>query len=104
MGRSQRSMFSSIPIPHNHAVISLASLASITRVAECPLLGRSATVAADRPCSYLLSLRLFSHRQSVIHFNAKVPHGALQLGVTEEQLDSPQILCATVNQRSFGAT
>src|ERR1700692_3368234 len=28
MGRSQRSMFSSIPIPHNHAVISLASLAS----------------------------------------------------------------------------
>src|ERR1700726_4208778 len=28
MGGSRRSMFSSIPIPHNHAVISLASLAS----------------------------------------------------------------------------
>jgi hypothetical protein len=57
-----------------------------------------------RPALLFLSLGLFSHLQSVIHFNAKIPHSALELGMAEEQLDSPQILCASVNQRSFGAT
>jgi hypothetical protein len=48
-------MFSSIPIPHNHAVILLASLASITRVAECPLLadGGGTFNAYSRPVAVL---------------------------------------------------
>jgi hypothetical protein len=54
-----------------------------------------------RPALLFLSLGLFSHLQSVIHFNAKIPHSALELGMAEEQLDSPQILCASVNQRSL---
>jgi len=65
--------------------------------------GRSATVAADRlPRS--LSLGLFGHLQSIIHLNAKIAYGALQFGMTEEQLDSPQILCPSLNQRGLRPT
>ena len=67
------------------------------------VLGRSATVAADR-LPHSLSLGLFGHLQSIIHLNAKIAYGALQFSMTEEQLDSPQILCPSVNQRGLRPT
>src|SRR6266404_6417710 len=57
-----------------------------------------------RPASPSLSLGLFGHLQSIIHLYAKIAYGTLQFGMTEEQLDSPQILCPSVNQRGLRPT
>ena len=53
---------------------------------------------------FSLSLGLFGHLQSIIHLYAKIAYGTLQFGMTEEQLDSPQILCPSVNQRGLRPT
>ena len=40
----------------------------------------------------------------VVDFDAKVSNGALNLGVTQEKLDSPQITGAPVDQRRLCST
>ena len=62
--------------------------------------GRSATSATDGGAR-LLSLSLLCHLQGVVNLNAKVPHGTLEFGMTQEQLNSPEILCSPVNQRGL---
>jgi hypothetical protein len=44
---------------------------------------------ADRRLN--LYLRLFCHFQRIVDLDAQVPHSALQLRVTEQQLHDPQI-------------
>jgi len=39
----------------------------------------------------------FSHLQRVIHLDAKVSYGALQLAVTKQELYGPQVLRTTVD-------
>jgi hypothetical protein len=47
---------------------------------------------------------LLHYRNGIINLDAEVSYGALDLGVTEEQLDSAQISGAPVNQRRLGST
>jgi hypothetical protein len=47
---------------------------------------------------------LLRYRNGVINLDAEVSYGALDLGVTEEQLYSPQISGAPVNKRRLGST
>ena len=44
-------------------------------------------------------LGLFCHLECIVDFDAEVAYRALQLRMTEEQLDSPEILGAPVDQR-----
>ena len=55
--------------------------------------------AAER-CSDSSLLR---YLQGVIHFNDQVATGTFQLGVSQEQLNGPQVLGALVDQRRFGS-
>jgi hypothetical protein len=41
--------------------------------------------------------------QGIIHFNAKIPTGALDLSVTEKQLYRSQIARAPIDQRRLGS-
>jgi hypothetical protein len=50
------------------------------------------------------NLDLLCNRDGIVYLYAKVPHGTLDLGMTEQQLDSAQIACPPVNQRRFRAT
>src|SRR5262245_301838 len=45
---------------------------------------------------------LLGYRDSVIYLDAQVSHGALDLGVTEKELNGTQIPCAPVDQGSLG--
>jgi hypothetical protein len=47
---------------------------------------------------------LLRNRNGIINLDAEVSYGALDLRVTEEQLDSAQISGAPVNQRRLGST
>lgn len=49
------------------------------------------------------NLRLLGDLQGVIHLNAEVSHGRLQLGVSEQQLHRPKVLGAPIDQRRLGA-
>ena len=49
-------------------------------------------------------VNFLSDLKSVINLNAKVPHSALDLRVTEEQLNGPQVSRSPIDQRCFGAT
>jgi hypothetical protein len=46
---------------------------------------------------------LFRHLYGIIHLDAKVPHYTLRFGMTQQQLNCPQILCPPVNQCRFGS-
>ena len=48
-------------------------------------------------------INLFRYCQSVIDFDAKIPDRAFDLGMTEQELDSPQIACPSIDQGRFGA-
>jgi len=50
-----------------------------------------------------LDLGLFRDFQRIIDFDAQIPDGTFQLGMSEQQLDRPQILCSLVNQRRLGS-
>ena len=54
--------------------------------------------------SALSDLRLLGDFKSIIDFDAKVPHGRLQLGVPQEQLHGTQVFGASVDQRRLGPT
>jgi len=49
-------------------------------------------------------IHLFCYCDGIINLDAEVSYGALDLRVTEEQLDSAQISGAPVNQRRLGST
>ena len=48
--------------------------------------------------------RLLGDLEGVIDLDAEVPHGRLELGVSQEQLHGAQVLGAPVDQRRFGST
>ena len=57
---------------------------------ECPELARSrpSRRGGVRPLRPTISdVYLFCYRESVIHLNTKVPDGALDFGLTKQQLD-----------------
>jgi hypothetical protein len=45
---------------------------------------------------------LLGDRQSVINLDTEIANRALDLGVTEQQLDGPQIAGAAIDQGSLG--
>jgi hypothetical protein len=51
-----------------------------------------------------LDVRLLRHHQRIINFHAEVSHGALDLRVTEQELDCAQVLRALVDQRRLRAS
>ena len=46
---------------------------------------------------YCLDLGLLRNLQSIIHLDAQIPDGTLQLGMTKQQLNGPQVLRAFVD-------
>ena len=44
-------------------------------------------------------IHLLGYRERVIHLDSKIAHGALDLSMPEQQLDSSEIAGATVDQR-----
>jgi hypothetical protein len=44
---------------------------------------------------------LFRYRQGVIDLDAEIPHRAFDLGMPEQELDSPQVACPPIDQGSF---
>jgi len=45
----------------------------------------------------LSDLDLFGDRKGVVNFNAEMPDRGLDLRVAEQQLDSPQVACLSIN-------
>lgn len=45
---------------------------------------------------------LLGHIQGVLDFNAKIPDGTFELGVTQQQLNRPKVLRPFVNQGGLG--
>jgi hypothetical protein len=68
-------------------------------LAHCGVKG-SGGVRLLRPgCS---DVNLFRYRKGIINFDAEVPYGTFDLGVTEEDLHGTQITGTSVNQGSLG--
>jgi hypothetical protein len=44
-------------------------------------------------------VNLFRYRQSVVDLNAEIPDRAFNLGMTEQELDGPQVARPPINQR-----
>ena len=60
--------------------------------------GREATIVNGHLPAYRVSdIRLLGDFQRIIDFDAKVPDRILQLGVTQQQLHRPQVLCPAVD-------
>ncbi len=55
---------------------------------------------ANRPDN--LDLRLFGHFKCVIYLDAEVPNCTFKFPVTEQQLNSPEVLRPTIDQRRLG--
>src|SRR4029079_17914722 len=54
-------------------------------------------------CPGTSDVNLFRYCQSIIYFNAQVPHRAFDLGMSKEQLNGPEISGSSVDQGSFCA-
>ena len=68
-------------------------------MAQCGVI-RSGGARLLRPgCS---DVNLFRYRKGIINFDAKVPYGTFDLGVTEENLHGTQITGTSVKQGSLG--
>lgn len=52
---------------------------------------------------WLLYLRLLTDVEGVFHLDPEVSDDAFELGVSEQALDSPEVLCSLVDQRGFCA-
>jgi hypothetical protein len=69
---------------------------------EAPVRGRAQTcrkaLEAEAQCS---DLGLFRDFQRVVDLYAEVSYRAFELSVPEKQLNRPDILCASVDQRRF---
>jgi len=55
-------------------------------------------------CPGTSDINLFRYCQRIIDLDAEIPDGAFDFGVAEQELDSPEISCASVNQGSFGTS
>lgn len=49
-------------------------------------------------CPGSSDIHLLSNGKSVVNLDAEITHGALELGVTQQQLDGPKIACTTVDE------
>jgi len=49
-------------------------------------------------------INLFGHFEGVIHLDAKVSRGALDLGMAEQQLNGTQVAGSAIDQRGLGST
>jgi len=47
---------------------------------------------------------LFRYCEGVIDLYAEIPHRAFDLGMTEQELDSPEIACPPIDQGRLGPT
>ena len=67
--------------------------------------GRALRLCNDRPacCCPDFNLSLFGDLQCVVHLDAQISHRRLKLGMSEQQLDGPQILRAPINQSRLGS-
>lgn len=63
-------------------------------------IGRIATVWFDRRYPWS-DLGLFSHLKSIIYLDPKIPDGAFQLSVAQQQLYGPEILRPAVDERPW---
>jgi len=55
-----------------------------------------------RPTFPMLYLSLLRYLQCVIDLDPKVSNGALQLGMTEQELDGPEVLGSLIDQCRLG--
>ncbi len=55
------------------------------------------------PLQWRSNFSLLGKLQNVLHLYAKVSHRAFKLGVSQEQLHSPNVFRASVDQRCFGS-
>src|SRR4029079_16179301 len=55
-------------------------------------------------CPGISDINLFRYCQGVIDLDAEIPDRAFDLGMPEQELDSTEISCPPINQRSFCAS
>jgi hypothetical protein len=55
-------------------------------------------------CPGISDINLFRYCQRVINLNAEISHRAFDLGVPEQELDSPEIASPPINQGRFCAS
>src|SRR6185437_4716946 len=70
---------------------------------DCPEVAGQRLFAGRCPAARL-DFGLLRHLQRVIDLGPQVPHGTLQLAMSQQQLHCPEILCAAVDEGSLGAT
>ena len=46
---------------------------------------------------------LFRNQKGIVDINPKIPNSALNLGVTQKELNGPEIACSSVDHRGFGS-
>jgi hypothetical protein len=51
----------------------------------------------------MLDIDLFCYLQGIINFDTKIPDRALDLGMPEQELNSPEVACSPIDQGSPGA-
>src|SRR3954454_10339174 len=69
--------------------------------------GTNRSLKADRACPLCpgnSDINLFRYRQSVIDLDAEIPHRAFDLGMPEQELNSPEIARPPIDEGCFGAT
>src|SRR3954453_22568069 len=54
-------------------------------------------------CPGTSGINLFRYCERVIDLDAKIPNRALDLGMSQQELNGPQVACPSINQRSFRA-
>ena len=52
--------------------------------------------------SGLLDLNLLRNQKSIVDLNSKIPNSALDLGVTQQELDGAEIAGSSIDHRGFG--
>jgi hypothetical protein len=72
-----------------------------------PILAQTGGQKSGRACPLCPSISdidLFRYRQGIVYFDPEISYCALDLGVTKQKLDSPEISRAPVDQGSFRAS
>jgi hypothetical protein len=104
-----------VRLPDSYHLLARGPVVAVSAGRRCQLRrvaqDRFAEVSAPRQ-SWLWGLslypspesdfRLLCHLQRIVHLNAQVPDRALDLAVSEQQLNGPQVLGALVDQRRLG--
>ena len=47
---------------------------------------------------------LLRNQKGIVDINPKIPNGAFNLGVTQQELDGPEVACSSVDHRCFGSS